>query len=469
MKRRTEAGEIKRSGPGANGGRDGGGREALAGFVSTRLGKAPPRPTAAVEVPNLPRPEFSDLPGYKDLKLQRSAADLIGISNPFFRVHEVKAGATTQIDGRRLTNFSSYDYLGLNGHPEVTAAAKAAIDGFGTSSSASRLVAGERPGHGALEAALAAHYKTEAAVVMVSGHATNTTTIGALLEREDVIYHDALIHNSVVVGAQLSGAHRRSFAHNDAASLEQVIQATRHQHRRALIVVEGLYSMDGDAPDMAAFVALKERYGCWLMIDDAHGLGVLGRTGLGLFEHADLDPGAADIWMGTLSKTLSSCGGYICGSSALVEYLKCTAGGFVYSVGLSPPLAAAAKASLDLLHREPERVTRLTENGHRFVERARARGLDVGASLGLAVVPVVVGDSLKAVVLSERLMARGINVQPIIHPAVPERASRLRFFITSEHTAEQIETTVAAVADELGDLNAGPPLIERLMAAKAAG
>jgi 8-amino-7-oxononanoate synthase len=463
-KRRTEAGETKRSGPQTSGG-----REALAGFVSARLGKAPTRPTAAVETPNLPRPEFSDLPGYKDLKLQRSAAELIGVGNPFFRVHEVKAGARTQIDGRSLTNFSSYDYLGLNGHPEVSAAAKAAIDGFGTSSSASRLVAGERPGHNELEAALAAHYRTEAAVVMVSGHATNVTTIGALLEREDVIYHDALIHNSVVVGAQLSGAHRRSFAHNDAAALEQVLQATRHQHRRALIVIEGLYSMDGDAPDMAAFVALKERYGCWLMVDDAHGLGVLGKTGQGLFEHCDVDPGAADIWMGTLSKTLSSCGGYICGSSVLVEYLKCTAGGFVYSVGLSPPLAAAAKASLDLLHREPERVSRLATNGGLFVERARARGLDVGSSLGLAVVPVVVGDSLKAVVLSERLMARGINVQPIIHPAVPERASRLRFFITSEHTAEQIETTVAAVADELDDLNSGGSLIERLMAARAAG
>lgn len=446
-----------------------GGRAALAGFVTNRLGRNTnaARPTtkanekgsgdAAVQ-------RFESLPGYRELKLQRSAANLIGLGNPFFRVHDTKAGATTRIDGKTFINFSSYDYLGLNGHPDLNDAARKALDEYGTSSSASRIVAGERPGHLSLERALASHYETDACVVMVSGHATNVTTIGALMEPGDVIFHDALIHNSVVTGAKLSGAQRRSFAHNDLDSLETLLGATRHEHRRALIVVEGLYSMDGDAPDLAALVALKERFNAWLMVDDAHGLGVLGRTGIGLAEHCGVDSRSVDIWMGTLSKTLSSCGGYVAGPAALIEYLKCTAGGFIYSVGMSPPLAAAAEAALALMHAEPERVERLRQNGQLFLACAKKQGLDTGTSLGLAVIPVIVGDSLKSVTLSDRLFKRGINVQPIIHPAVPERASRLRFFMTSDHTPEQIRETVAAVAEELAAIEKGGSLIERLMA-----
>ena len=444
-----------------------GGRAALAGFVTNRLGRNAPRPTALRAPDKVGDPsvqDFASLPGYRELRLQRSAAELIGLDNPFFHVHETMAGATTRIAGRTFINFSSYDYLGLNGHPRISDAAREAIAQFGTSSSASRVVAGERPGHLSLEKALAAHYGTEACVAMVSGHATNVTTIGALLEAGDVIFHDALIHNSIVTGAQLSGAQRRSFAHNDLDALETLLQATRHEHRRALIVIEGLYSMDGDAPDLAGFIALKERYNAWLMVDDAHGLGVLGRTGAGLFEHAGIDPKRVDIWMGTFSKTLSACGGYICGAAALVEYLKCTAGGFVYSVGMSPPLAAAAEAALAVMHDEPERVERLRQNGALFLACAKKHGLDTGTSMGLAVIPVIVGDSLKSVTLSDRLYKRGINVQPIIHPAVPERASRLRFFMTSEHTPEQIRETVAAVAEELAAIEKGGSLIEQLLA-----
>ncbi|GLS56665.1 hypothetical protein GCM10007886_48510 [Methylobacterium gregans] len=168
--------------------------------------------------------------------------------------------------------------------------------------------------------------------------------------------------------------------------------------------------------------------------------------------------------MGTFSKTLSGCGGYICGPAALIEYLKCTAGGFVYSVGMSPPLAAAAEAALAVMQAEPERVERLRRNGRLFLDCAKKHGLDTGFSLGLAVIPVIVGDSLKSVTLSDRLYKRGINVQPIIHPAVPERASRLRFFMTSEHTAEQIRDTVSAVAEELAAIEQGGSLIEQLLA-----
>ena len=391
--------------------------------------------------------DFATLPGMQELKLQRAAADVIGLSNPFFRVHEVRAGATTRIAGKSYVNFSSYDYLGLNGHPDVQAAASSAIADFGTSCSASRLVAGERPLHRDLERALASHYGQEDCVVFVSGHATNVTAIGAILGPKDVVVHDSLAHNSIVLGATLSGAARRSFPHNDANALDRILHSCRAQYERVLIVAEGLYSMDGDCADLSAFVDIKRRHGAWLMIDDAHGLGVLGETGKGSFEMCGIAPRDVDIWMGTMSKTLSSCGGYIAGCRTLVEYLKCMSGGFVYSVGMPPPMAAAALAALRAMDSEPQRIARLRRNSALFWTQAKSRKFDVGSSEGHAIVPVVVHSSLAAVTLSQKLFERGINVQPIIHPAVPERAARLRFFLSSEHTAEQITKTVQAVAD----------------------
>jgi 7-keto-8-aminopelargonate synthetase-like enzyme len=218
--------------------------------------------------------------------------------------------------------------------------------------------------------------------------------------------------------------------------------------------------MDGDYPDLPALVELKKRYGAWLMVDDAHGLGVLGETGKGLFELDGVDPREVDIWMGTLSKTLAGCGGYIAGQTALVEYLKCMAGGFVYSVGMPPPMAAASLAALDVMHREPQRVARLRANSKLFWELAAARGLNIGTSLGHAVIPVIVHDSIIAVRLSQQLFDQGINVQPIIHPAVPERCARLRFFLTSEHSSEQIHTTCDAIAEAMKSIGDGRSLLD---------
>jgi 7-keto-8-aminopelargonate synthetase-like enzyme len=313
-------------------------------------------------------------------------------------------------------------------------------------------VAGERPIHRTLERALADHYGVEDCVVFVSGYATNVGVIGQLVGSKDLLVYDAAIHNSAVVGGLLSGANRRSFAHNDLASLDRLLASIRDDFERVLIVVEGLYSMDGDYPDLPALLEIKTRYGAWLMIDEAHALGVLGRRGYGLAEHFGVDGSAVDIWMGTLSKTLAGCGGYIAGSTELVEYLKCMAGVFVYSVGLPPALAAGAAKALEIMHREPERVRQLQRNGRYFHDIARKHGLDTGAGMGAAVAPIMVADSLPAVLLSQRLFERGINVLPIIYPAVPAKASRLRYFITASHTEEQIRTTIEATAEELREL-----------------
>lgn len=415
---------------------------------------APPRPTT------LERAEHSDSipdswcrfdlhPDYQQLRILNEGAEKLGVSNPFFRVHEGCAGATTLIGAETFTNFSSYNYLGLAGHPEVNAAAKAAVDRYGTSASASRPVSGERPIHRELERALAALHGVDDCIVFVSGHATNVSTIGHLFGPKDLIVHDALIHNSALIGSQLSGARRMPFAHNDWEALDQLLRQCRLQYERVLIVIEGLYSMDGDVPDLPQFVEIKRRHRAFLMVDEAHSLGVLGRGGGGIQEHFGLQGADVDIWMGTLSKALASCGGYIAGASALVEHLKCAAPGFLYSVGMPPPAAAAALAALRLMQAEPRRSQTLQTRGRQFLEAARARGLDTGLSVGLSVIPTITHSSLKAARLSEALFRRKINVQPIVYPAVQERSARLRFFISSEHTEAQINTTVEALADEM--------------------
>lgn len=418
-------------------------RAALLARMRERPADAAPPPRPAFDT------SFETLPGYDELLLVRATGEALGIANPFFRPHEGRAGALTRIEGREVSNFASYNYLGLNGHPGVQRAAQEAIERYGTSVSASRLVAGERPIHRALETRLAQLHRAEDAITFVSGHAANVTTIGTIVGAEDAVFHDALIHNSVIVGAALAGAARRSFPHNDLDALERMLVAERPRYRRALVVVEGLYSMDGDVPDLARLVALKQRFGAWLMVDEAHGIGVLGANGRGIAEHAGLDPRQVDIWMGTLSKSLASCGGYIAGPQPLIDYLKVSAPGFVYSVGLPPAAAGAALAALDAMEQEGGRVATLRTNSRHFLQAAQQAGLSTGTAEGHAIVPVMVGDSLKAVLLSERLLARGINVLPIIHPAVPQRSARLRFFITAEHSTAQLDEAVRVLAEEI--------------------
>ncbi|HEY1259573.1 MAG TPA: aminotransferase class I/II-fold pyridoxal phosphate-dependent enzyme [Stellaceae bacterium] len=395
-----------------------------------------------------PRLDAAKLDGAREIRMIREAAEFLGIADPFFRVHQGIAGAETVIAGRPYINFASYNYLGLNGHPEISAAAKAAIDRYGTSVSASRPVSGERPIHRELERALAHLHGTEDSVVLVGGHSTNVTVIGHLLGRDDVIVHDALIHNSIVQGAMLSGARRVPFAHLDHEAADRVLAEMRPRNGHALLVIEGHYSMDGDVPDLPAFAAAARRHGAWLMVDEAHALGVLGPRGFGTADHFGLDPGEVDIWMGTLSKSLVSCGGYIAGKSALVDYLKLVAPGFVFSVGMAPPAAAAALAALELLEREPERVRRVNERATLFMELARAGGIDVGGTIGASIVPVITQSSIRAGRLAEALFRRGINVQPILYPAVPERAARLRFFLTAAHSEEQIRDTARILLEE---------------------
>jgi 8-amino-7-oxononanoate synthase len=388
---------------------------------------------------------FETMPGYQQVEILRQMGEKLHVQSPFFRVHEGIAGATTQIGGAQYLNYANYNYLGLAGDPRVSERAKQAIDRYGTSASASRMVAGERPVQRELEAALASFFEVDDCVVFVSGHATNVTVIGSLFGPGDLIVHDSLAHNSIVQGAQLSGAKRLSFAHNDWQALDALLARVRHEYRRVLIAIEGLYSMDGDIPDLPRFVDIKRRHAAFLMVDEAHSLGVLGEHGKGVREHCDVPGGDVDIWMGTLSKTLAGCGGFIAGSQALIDILRHLAPGFLYSVGLAPVLAAASLAALEQLSAEPQRVALLRARGKQFLDEARAAGLDTGKSAGYAVVPIITGSTLKAAQWANALFAEGINVQPIFYPAVEEKAARLRFFICSTHEPEQISRTIAAL------------------------
>ena len=443
-------------------------REKLIQRMASRPSAAPVAAVRAQKSPKLPD-DLSDLEFHKQIEVMRSAGALLGIDDPYLRPHDARAGARTLIGNREHLNFSSYDYLGLNGDPRVAQAAKAAIDQYGTSVSASRLVAGERPIHRELEKALAGVHGTEDAVVFVSGHATNVTVVGHMLGKNDLILHDALIHNSILQGARLAGAMRLSFPHNDLAALDRLLSTHRGKHGRAMVVVEGCYSMDGDAPDLRALSEIARRHDAWLLVDEAHSLGVLGQHGLGAGEEFGLSGGDVDFWMGTLSKTLAGCGGYIAGSRKLVEYLKLSAPGFVYSVGMPPPVAAASLAALQIMLQEPERVRKLRANARHFLESAQAAGFDTGLSQGYAIVPIITGSSIAAARLSQGLLERGVNVQPILYPAVPERSARLRFFLSAEHGLGDIDAAIAALTEAREEVAAQSVDLSALAARLAGG
>jgi 8-amino-7-oxononanoate synthase len=402
--------------------------------------------------------DFSKFPAWIDLDQRLSAALMMGIDNPYFKTLEGTARDVVTINGVERVHFSGYNYLGFSGHPYVEQRVAEAVHRYGTSVSASRVASGERPIHKELEQRLARALGVEDAIVFTAGHATNVTTIGHLFGPKDLILHDELIHDSAFQGMKLSGATRRPFPHGDTGALARLLEQLRPNFEKALIIVEGVYSMDGDICDLPAYVALKKRHKCFLMVDEAHSFGVVGRTGYGVAEHFGVPGTDIDIWMGTLSKSLSSCGGYIAGTHVLCQLLKYTAPGFVYSAGLTPANTMAAIASLELMEREPEHVAKLQHNAGFFYAQCQAHGLDNGPAAGeSAVIPVIVGNSFHALLLSDALMKRGINVQPILYPAVADNASRLRFFLSSLHSEAQLAWTAGVVAEELARIRAESP------------
>ncbi len=327
-----------------------------------------------------------------------------------------------------------------------------AVERYGSSVSASRLLAGDRQLTRQLETELAGLLGTADALALVSGHATNVTVIGHLAGPGDLIVHDSLAHDSILQGCKLSSATRRPFAHNDLVQLEQILRRVRPQFRRVLIAVEGAYSMDGDLVDLPHLIELKKRYGALILIDEAHSIGTVGQHGGGTGEYFAVDREDVDLWMGTLSKALASCGGYLAGSARAIGWLRYTLPGFVYSVGLTPGNAAAALAAIGLIRSQPHKLAALRHNAELFLKLARERGIATGSAGHTPIVPCLIGDSAKTLRLAGKLFERGIVADAILHPAVADQATRLRFFLTSEHTDDQIKRTVSALSEELAAL-----------------
>jgi len=409
------------------------------------------------------KPEWTDVSQWaeaREIAMRLEGAKLMGVRNPYFTVHDGTAKNVTSVEGKELVNYSSYNYLGLSGDPRVSTAVKNAVDIYGTSVSASRVASGERAFHGELEKLLAKCQGTQDALVFTAGHATNVTTIGHVMNPEDLILHDELIHDSALQGIKLAGASRRAFKHDDPADLERQLKDLRPHYQKCLIIVEGAYSMDGDVCDLPSYIAIKKKYGCLLMVDEAHSFGIVGSTGQGLREHFDIDGMEVDLWMGTLSKSLASCGGWIAASTPMIQFLKYTAPGFVYSAGITPANGVAGLMSLKLMLEEPWRVQKLQSNSLFFHDALHEHGLDTGPARGeSAVVPVVTGNSMHALMLSQRLVDQGINVQPIVYPAVSDDAARLRFFLSSTHTEEQLSWTAQRVAETLAEVQTEFPAL----------
>lgn len=359
-------------------------------------------------------------------------------------VEEFQGGARVRVGGKEMLMFASYSYLGLIGHPRINEAAKKAIDKYGTGTHGVRSLAGTLPVHQELEETIAEFKGAEGAVVFSSGYVTNLSVIAALVGRGDYVFSDKLNHASIVDGCLMSGAKFVRFRHNDMDSLEQRLQAVPSDATK-LIVADAVFSMDGDIIDLPRLVELARQYNAWLMIDEAHSVGVLGKTGRGIEEHFGLGD-VIDIKMGTLSKTIPSVGGYIAGKKDLVEYIRHASRAYIFSAALPPAQAAAAAEAFRVIMDEPWRVEKLQANAQHFIQGLKERGFDT-LFTETAIVPVLCGEDETAFRMTAASFQRGIFVLPVISPAVPVGMARLRATVTTAHEPKDIEYAMDVFVD----------------------
>jgi len=359
-------------------------------------------------------------------------------------------GAWLVVDGRRVLNFSSNNYLGLANHPRIIEAAKQAMDRYGVGPAAVRTIAGTMDLHLQLEERLARFKGAEAAITFQSGFTANLATIPALVGRGDVIFSDRLNHASIIDGCRLSRAEIVAYEHNDPDDLRRQIAATSEYNRR-LIVTDGVFSMDGDIAPLPEIAAIAAEHGILLMVDDAHGEGVLGRGGRGIVDHFGLH-GQVDIEVGTLSKAFGVVGGVVAGRSEIVDWLRQRGRPFLFSSAMTVPDVAACLAAVDLLEESTELVDRLWSNADYFKQGMRALGFDTGATQ-TPIVPVMLGEAPLAQQFSKRLFEEGVFAMAIGFPTVPRGKARLRVMISATHSRDDLDLaldTFARVGRELG-------------------
>ncbi len=353
-------------------------------------------------------------------------------------------GAWLVVDGKKVLNFCSNNYLGLANHPSLVAAAKKAADGMGVGPAAVRTIAGTTDLHLELEKRLAAFKGVEAAITFQSGFTANLATIPALVGKEDVIFSDRLNHASIIDGCRLSGGKIMPYEHCDVASLEAVIKENLSQYRRGIIITDGVFSMDGDVAPLDKILEVAQRYDLLLMVDDAHGEGVLGKGGRGIVDHFGLH-GKVDVEVGTLSKAFGVVGGVVAGNATIVEWLRQRGRPFLFSSAVTPPDAAACLAALDLLEASTELVDRLWANAKYFKAEMKTLGFNTGLST-TPITPVMLGEAPLAQQFSRELFEAGVFAMALGFPTVPQGKARIRVMISAAHEKKDLDQGLEAFA-----------------------
>ncbi len=356
---------------------------------------------------------------------------------------EILGGAKVVVHGRTMGMYASYSYLGLIGHPRINEAAKRAVDKWGTGTNGVRTLAGTLTLHDELEETIARFKHAESAITYTSGYVTNLTVISTLMGRGDYVLSDKLNHASIVDGCLMSGAEFRRFKHNDMADLEHRLQQVPSD-ASCLVIADAVFSMDGDVIDLPRVVELCRKYGAYLMMDEAHSVGVLGKTGRGIEEHFGLED-AVDIKMGTLSKTIPSVGGYVAGRKDLISYLRHASRAYIFSAALPPAQAAAANEAFKVIEEEPWRIEKLNENTKLFIGGLKSAGFDTMLTT-TAIVPVLCGSDEAAFMMTREAQHHDVFVLPVVSPAVPEGQARLRATITAAHDPSEIERAMNIIA-----------------------
>jgi glycine C-acetyltransferase len=357
-------------------------------------------------------------------------------------VQEILDGMKVRVNGRVMGMYASYSYLGLVNHPRINEAAKKAVDQWGTGTNGVRTLAGTLTLHNELEETIANFKHTESAITYTSGYVTNLTVISTLMGRGDYVFSDKINHASIVDGCLMSGAEFRRFRHNDMEHLEGLLKNAPSDIAK-LVIADSVFSMDGDIIDLPTMIALCKKYNAWLMIDEAHSVGVLGKTGRGIEEHFGIEDGI-DIKMGTLSKTIPSVGGYVAGKKDLIDYLRHGSRAYIFSAALPPAQAAAANESFKVILDEPWRIERLNANTKQFIGGLKGMGFDTLLT-ETAIVPVLCVTDERAFELTKQCQERDVFVLPVVSPAVQEGMSRLRATVTAAHEPSEIERAMDVI------------------------
>ncbi len=364
---------------------------------------------------------------------------------PYFRVIESAQDPEVVIDGKKMIMVGSNNYLGLTNHPKVKEAAINAINKYGSGCAGSRFLNGTLDIHVRLEEKLARFIRKEAALVFSTGFQVNLGVISALAGKDDILIIDKMDHASIIDGCRLSYADVVKFRHNDMADLERILK--EHKSRKKLIVVDGVFSMEGDIVNLPEVVSLAQKYNARIMVDDAHGIGVLGKSGRGTAEHFGLEK-EVDLIMGTYSKSLASIGGFIAGEEPVIHFIKHFARALIFSASPPPASIAAVDAALDIIDNEPDRLERLWVITRKMQDGLRAIGYETGPS-ETPIIPILVGDDLKAFTMAMMLQQEGIFVNVAVSPAVATGKALIRTSYMATHTDEQLDRVLAAF-DKVG-------------------